>query len=127
MDEIVCETSQPTSDGTLDRSVIGQFREADTAGLPDFALALIEQFVEEAESQVELLRDAGQRGDAQAIKSAAHSLKGSSLTMGATRLGALCGRMETDAAGDAGGGTADLMLELAAEFVKVRNALATER
>ena len=127
MDEIVCETSQRTSDDTLDRSVIGQFRESETAALPDFALVLIEQFVLEAESQVELLRNAGQRGDAQAMKSAAHCLKGSSLTMGAARLGALCARIETHAADYAGGDTSDLMLEVDQEFIKVRNALAAER
>jgi HPt (histidine-containing phosphotransfer) domain-containing protein len=127
MDEIVVETSRPASAETLDRSVIGQFRESDTAALPDFALVLIEQFVLEAESQVELLRNAGQRGDPQALKSAAHCLKGSSLTMGATRLGALCARIETHAADFAGGGATDLMREVDQEFIKVRNALAAER
>ena len=127
MDEFVCETSPLTSHETLDRSVLGQFREADTSALPDFARVLIEQFVQEAESQVEILRNAGQRGDAQALKSAAHCLKGSSLTMGAMRLGALCVRMEAHAAGEAGVDAADLMLQLDQEFLKVRNALAAER
>ena len=127
MDECATKTSEPTSDETLDRSVIGQFREADTGPLPDFALVLIEQFVQEAESQVVILRSAGQGGDAHAMKSAAHCLKGSSLTMGATRLGALCARMETHAADCVGGGTSDLMLEIDQEFIKVRNALAAER
>ena len=127
MDESVITTSGPTSDETLDRSVIGQFREADSATLPDFALVLIEQFIQEAESQVESLRNAGQGGDAHALKSAAHCLKGSSLTMGATRLGALCARMETHAADDTSGGTSDLMIEIDREFIKVRNALAAER
>ena len=104
-----------------------QQRHADTAALPDFALVLIEQFVQEAESQVVILRSAGQGGDAKAMKSAAHCLKGSSLTMGATKLGALCARMETHAADCAGGGTSDLMLEIDQEFIKVRNALAAER
>jgi hypothetical protein len=47
--------------------------------------------------------------------------------MGATRLGALCARIETHVAEYAGGGTADLMLEVDQEFLKVRNALAAER
>src|SRR5258706_3657682 len=126
MEEFLTKASKPTSDETLDRSVIGQFREADGAALPDFALVLIEQFIQEAESQVESLRNAGQGGDAHALKSAAHCLKGSSLTMGAMRLGALCARMETHASADAGG-TSDLMIEINQEFIKVRNALAAER
>ena len=127
MDESATKTSAPTSDQTLDRSVIGQFREADTGPLPDFALVLIEQFIQEAESQVESLRNAGQGGDAHAMRSAAHCLRGSSLAMGATRLGALCARMETHAADCAGGGTSDLMLDIDQEFIKVRDALAAER
>ena len=127
MDESATNPSRSTSDQTLDRRVIGQFRDGDTAPLPDFALGLIEQFIQEAQSQVESLRNAGTGGDARAMKSAAHCLRGSSLTMGATRLGALCARMETHAADYAGGGTPDLILEIDQEFIKVRNALAAER
>ena len=127
MGKFACSTSDPTSEETLDRSVIGQFRQADTAGLPDFALALIDQFVEEAESQIVLLIDAGQRGDARALKTVAHCLRGSSMTMGAKRLGALCARMETHADEVAAGGTSDLIQELDREFVRVRTALAAER
>ena len=127
MDESVTRTCEPTPDETLDRSVIGQFRDADSVTLPDFALVLIEQFVQEAESQLLLLRTAGQGGDAKAMKSAAHCLKGSSLTMGATRLGGLCARMETHAANGSVAGTSELMLDIVQEFIKVRNALAAER
>ena len=127
MAESACSTSDPASEETLDRRVIGQFRQADTASLPDFALVLINQFVEEAESQVELLKDAGQRGDAPAMKAAAHCLRGSSMTMGAKRLGALCARMETHADEYARGGTSELIQELDREFIRVRTALAAER
>jgi CheY-like chemotaxis protein/HPt (histidine-containing phosphotransfer) domain-containing protein len=119
---------EPHADETLDRRVIAQFRQETSDGVPEFMLVLIDQFIQEAASQVEVLRDAGQRRDAAAVKAAAHSLKGSSMTMGARRLAALCsqiedhaGRHPTDAVASA------LMVQLDQEFVKVRTALEAER
>jgi DNA-binding response OmpR family regulator len=110
---------------TLDRSVIAQFREVDTPGAPDFSVMLIDEFIKEAASQLELLRDARQRQDVRALKAIAHSLKGSSMTMGARRLATLCTQMETHA--DRRAVTSALMTELDLEFVKVREALEAER
>jgi DNA-binding response OmpR family regulator len=113
---------------TLDRRVIAEFREANTPGAPDFALMLIEEFIKEAGAQLELLRDARQRQDAGALKATAHSLKGSSLTMGARQLAALCAQMETHAARDPDAAVMSaLIAELDEEFVKVRSALEAER
>jgi len=116
------------SDETLDRGVIAQFRQETTDGVPAFMLALIDQFIEEAATQVEALRDAGQRLDVAALKAGAHSLKGSSMTMGAKRLAALCLQMEDHAARHPSGAvTSALMVQLDQEFVKVRTALEAER
>jgi DNA-binding response OmpR family regulator len=113
---------------TLDRRVIAEFRLANTPGAPDFAVTLIDEFIKEAAAQLELLRDARLRQDGAALKATAHSLKGSSLTMGARRLATLCSQMETHADRHPGGGvTSALMTELDQEFVKVRNALEAER
>jgi HPt (histidine-containing phosphotransfer) domain-containing protein len=120
--------SDSAVDETLDRRVIAEFRQANTPGASDFTVMLIAEFIVEAASQMELLRDACQRRDVRALKSAAHSLKGSSMTMGARRLGALCKEMETHAdrhPGDAV--TSALMMELDREFAKVRDALDAER
>jgi CheY-like chemotaxis protein/HPt (histidine-containing phosphotransfer) domain-containing protein len=115
-------------DETLDRRVIAEFRQAGTGGVPEFMVALIDQFIEEAASQVEGLRDAGERSDGGALKATAHSLKGSALTMGATRLAALCKQMESQADRQPGGAvTSALLAQLDQEFVKVRHALEAER
>jgi DNA-binding response OmpR family regulator len=115
-------------DETLDRSVIAQFRQGTTDGVPEFMLGLIDQFIEEAASQVELLRDAGRRLDVAALKATAHSLKGSSMTMGAKRLAAICSQMEDHATRQSGGAvTSALVAQLDREFVKVRTALEAER
>jgi DNA-binding response OmpR family regulator len=120
--------SERPSDETLDRRVIDQYRGGTTDGVPAFMLALIDQFIQEAATQVELLRDAGQRLDVAALKAGAHSLKGSSMTMGAKRLAALCSQMEDHAARHPSGAvTSALMVQLDQEFVKVRTALEAER
>ena len=89
-------------------------------------IALIGQFIEEAGTQVEELREAGQRLDAPAIKAIAHSLRGSSNMLGARRLGALCQQLERVAAQPGFTRPEALLSDLDQEFVKVRYALRAE-
>ena len=116
---------------TLDRRVIASFREGLPDGASDVAALLIDQFLEEAASQADQLRAASQRGDAQALKAAAHNLRGSSTTMGANRLGALCTAVEAAAepspAPDAAAIITALMADLDRELVNVRAAMLAER
>ena len=75
-----------------------------------------------------MLKAAQLRHDAGALKATAHSLKGSSATIGAKRLAALCADMERrSAAGSDDTITEDMMADVDHEFVKVRAALAVER
>ena len=110
---------------TLDLSVIEGFR---SAGVPEFTRRLIDQFIIEAGTRVETLRDAAGRTDAPALKAIAHSLKGTSMIMGATRLANLCGRIEADLAGSTPGVVPPaLMTEIDQELVRVQHALAEQR
>ncbi len=111
-----------TAIATLDASALSPFREADAASGADFTGELIDEFMREASSQVEQLRAAAARGDTAAVRATAHSLKGSSLTMGAHRLAALCDRIEARE-GDA----SRLAVEIDREFVKVGEAFTAER
>jgi HPt (histidine-containing phosphotransfer) domain-containing protein len=89
---------------------------------------LIDQFLRDAASQVEMLKDAARRADAPGLEATAHSLRGSSMTMGARRLGGLCAQVEGNAAGKPDGVVAEVLLaELDREFTRVRDALAFER
>ena len=108
------------SNETLDRSVLSAF------GAPDFTRTLVDQFITEATSHLDTIREARKRRDGSALKTAAHNLKGSSMTMGARRLGALCAQVEAQAADDHVL-TLDLMVEIDQEFVNLRNAFAAER
>ena len=94
--------------------MIDGFREA---GAPDFTRRLIDQFINEACARVRILKEAAGRADAPALKATAHSLKGSSMIMGATRLAALCAQVEDQVALTPGGDvTPALMTEIDEEL-----------
>lgn len=110
---------------TLDLTVIDAFREA---GSPDFTRRLIDQFIEEAAARVRTLQEAAGRADAHALNAIAHSLKGSSMIMGATRLAALCAQVENHVAvASKGEVTPALMAEIDQELVRVQHALAAQK
>jgi CheY-like chemotaxis protein/HPt (histidine-containing phosphotransfer) domain-containing protein len=109
---------------TLDPAVIATFLDA---GAPDFTRRLIEQFLAEAALRVRTLLDAAGRADAAAMKAVAHSLKGSSMIIGASRLAALCGQVEAQLASPTAALAPGVMGEIGRELVRVEHALATQR
>ncbi len=110
---------------TLDVAVIEGFRDA---GAPDFMRRLIDQFIHESSARVRGLQEAAVRADAPALNAGAHSLKGSSMIMGAARLAALCAQVEEQVAGAPGRGvTPALMTEIDQELVRVQHALVAQR
>jgi DNA-binding response OmpR family regulator len=118
-------SGHPAPGDTLDQAVMATFRDG-PPGMASFTIGLIDQFILEAGSQVQMLRDAAQRQDTGAITMAAHSLRGSSQIMGASRLGALCAQLEHDAAAP-GSTAAALVTAIDQELVQVRIAFAAER
>jgi CheY-like chemotaxis protein/HPt (histidine-containing phosphotransfer) domain-containing protein len=120
-------TIQPATDETLDRRMLAAFRQADAPDSSDFTRMLIDRFLLDAAAQVEMLKDAARRSDAQGLSATAHSLRGSAMTMGATRLGGLCAQVEGRAAGTDRVAAAVLLAELDREYLRVRAALALER
>jgi len=71
---------------------------------------LLETFVNDSHSRIEDLRAGLQAGDSDAVRRAAHSLKGSSGNLGANPLAALCLTVENRSKdGDLQGLEADLM------------------
>ena len=111
--------------GTLDLSVIDRFRDA---GAPDFTRRLIDQFLDEAGVRVRALKDAAGRADAGALKASAHSLKGSSMVMGASRLATLCAQVEDQAAATPERPiTPALLADIDQELVRVQHALTAQK
>jgi HPt (histidine-containing phosphotransfer) domain-containing protein len=87
---------------------------------------LVEMFLDEGQSILATLRKELEEGDAQSVERIAHTLKGSSSNIGATRMAAICAELE-------GGGvsgdltTAPALLErLEAEFEHVLSVLTAE-
>lgn len=80
--------------GALDRSVVDELWQASAEGQPDFIVMLIQEFLQEATSQVSVLIEHPAGRDSSAIQRVAHNLKGSASMVGAVRLAALCHRAE---------------------------------
>jgi CheY-like chemotaxis protein/HPt (histidine-containing phosphotransfer) domain-containing protein len=111
----------PEGEQTLDREVIALFCDRD-GGLSTFARSLIVQFTRDAESQVATMRDAVRSQNGELLRMTAHSLKGSSLTVGAKRLGGLCRQLEDERGKEIDWPT--LITALDEEFAQVQKAFA---
>jgi HPt (histidine-containing phosphotransfer) domain-containing protein len=108
--------------GALDAAAFVQLR-ASVGDDPDFLAELVAEFLDDAPSQLEALREALVSGDAGGARRAAHTLKGNGRTFGARGLASLC--QEAEAA--AGAGDLEAVLSLAprieAEWRRVRAEL----
>lgn len=80
--------------GALDRYMLERMCEAlgDESG--DFITGIVAVYESEAIGLVEQLNDAAQDADVQRLGFAAHSLKGSSASVGGNRLAGLCAELE---------------------------------
>jgi len=90
----------------------------------DFAL-LVQTFFTDSAQRIEAVRAALDAADAEALRRAAHSFKGSSSNMGAPHLAELCRALEELGRSGSVAGR-QLLDELVAEFDAVRCELATE-
>lgn len=122
------QAPQSAEDQTLDRQAVAALRDMSPDAGSEFVSSLIDLFVREAAAQVEELRDAVARADGEAMRSLAHRLRGSSNTIGARKLAALSGQLEDHARRNRGSAVGRVLVaEIAAEFARVRGALALER
>jgi len=86
-------TGQLEDEVTLDPSVMAGLREASS----DFAMDLVDLFIEDAEARLVTLRTAAGLDDGGELGRTAHCLKGSALTMGARKMAGLCAQLEAHA------------------------------
>ncbi len=105
----------------IDRAVFDQLRALQAE---DELRELVNLYLDYTPQLLAAQRDALARGDAPALQRAAHTLKGSSASLGATALAALCQEIETRARADTLTGAADLLTQAEGEFARVRDALA---
>ncbi len=110
----------------LNESVLADLRELQEEGGPSILEELIGLFLEDAPPQIAALWESVEYGNAHAVERIAHTLKGSSGNMGATRMAAICsGLEEVGASGDLSEVSERVKL-LEEESERVRVALAAE-
>jgi HPt (histidine-containing phosphotransfer) domain-containing protein len=98
-----------------------------TGGDMEFVDELVDTYLADGEGQVETLREAAARSDAADLVRPAHSLKSSSLNVGALRLGELARSLEETARGGAVADAEDRVETIAVAFADARQVLLDER
>jgi signal transduction histidine kinase/CheY-like chemotaxis protein/HPt (histidine-containing phosphotransfer) domain-containing protein len=115
----------PPPASVLDQERAGRLR-AVFAGDGALFARVVAGFADDAARRVAALRQAVERGDAAAVRSLAHALRGSCLNVGAARMAEVAGALEGKAAGTSPGGGRELVDQLEAELQIARSALALE-
>lgn len=110
----------------VDMAVLAAFEELQDDGEPDLIVELIDLYLQEAPLRIEAIQRAVADADGLSLKHAAHSLKGSSGTLGVRPLAALCQELES-LADDAWSSAATVLVQrLEEEFVRAHKALVAE-
>ena len=111
----------------IDQTVLAALAEAQEEGEPDLIVELIDLYLEDAPQWVEAIRAAVAQADAASIKRAAHTLKGSSGSVGVCQVAEICKLFEQTDFSIPAASSETLMQLLDREFERARAALLTER
>jgi len=110
-------------DASLDENVLAALRQLQDSGEPYILEELIGLYLEDTPAQLVALRAAVEAGRADTVKTIAHTLKGSSASMGAARMTAGCSEMQDVGASGDLYRAPELLNRLEEEFGRVRAAL----
>ncbi len=83
------------AEATLDRSVLDRYRDLGDDGSPDIVREIVETYLEDLPTRTAAIIDAVASGNAKEFHREAHNLKGSSASIGAVALAAICNELET--------------------------------
>lgn len=117
--------SDPGTD-PIDRATFERLLEMTGSDL-EFLDELVDTYLDDGATQIAALEAAVAAGSVEELVRPAHSLKGSSLNIGALRLGELSRGLEEAARGGAADDAARAVTEIAAAFAEARSALLAER
>jgi CheY-like chemotaxis protein/nitrogen-specific signal transduction histidine kinase len=112
--------------GAIDHSVLAGLRNLQQEGKPDVLKRLIGVFISDTQSKLVALREAAEQGEAQTLERVAHTLKGSSASLGAKEMAATCTELETFTRSGNLSKISDLLARLEVEFERAREALTAE-
>jgi CheY-like chemotaxis protein/HPt (histidine-containing phosphotransfer) domain-containing protein len=107
---------------SIDHSMLDGLREVQGEAEPDILRELIGLFLTDLPPQLVALRGAVQSGDARSVARIAHTLKGSSGSMGAVRMAAICAELEEIGRSGTLAGAPVRISRLEEEFERVRVA-----
>jgi HPt (histidine-containing phosphotransfer) domain-containing protein len=114
------------SDGPIDPATFAGLLEM-TAGDMEFVDELVDTYLADGAQQVAALRQAVADGSVEALIRPAHSLKSSSLNVGALPLGELARSLEEASRSGRVPDASDRVVAIAFAFADARDALLTER
>jgi HPt (histidine-containing phosphotransfer) domain-containing protein len=110
----------------VDMAALNCLEEMRAEGEPDLIVELVELYLESAPRQLAALLSAAAEGDEASLKCAAHSLKGSSASLGAFGVASLCEEIEV-ADCDSSQKVGALASRLEREFERACSSFASER
>jgi len=115
-----------TETDAVDMAVLLSFEELQEDNEASLVAELIELYLHDASVKIDAIRQAVAQTESASLKSAAHSLKGSSGTLGVHQLALICEELEF--LDDAGSTPAakGLLQRLEVEFVRVQEVLNSE-
>lgn len=99
----------------------------DTGGDPEFVVEIIGDYLANGTELIDALRDALTQKDAGRARTAAHSLKGTSATFGATALSQVAAEMEEHCRADRLAEASLMVPDIELAFATVTQALAAEQ
>ena len=119
-------TQQTGSSPAIDPAVLAELRQFQGDGEPDILLELAEAFQSETPPLLEALHVAVREEQPEALKRAAHNLKGSSYNIGARAMAELCSDLESLGKQGTVNGADNLITKLEQEYRRVCQAFIAE-
>lgn len=112
--------------GRLNQAKLDELRALESPNTAGFFARIVETYLADAGRQVERIRQGVSGGDAAAVAGAAHTLKGSSSYLGASRLADLCERLQQTAELQGLDGAGPLVEEVTDEVAATSASLRRE-
>ncbi len=124
-ESLVSQARQPSPRSPIDPTVLDRYRAMMGDDAREFVAELIGIFLEDTPGLIVNMREAVVRGDADGLRRSAHTLKGSSASVGAMGLSALCQELQAMAEAEALEGALQKVSQVEAEYERVKVALET--
>jgi len=120
-------TDLDTGCESVDMAVLTSFEESQLDGEPDLVLELIDLYLTETVRLLVAMREALTNKDELSIKRAAHSLRGSSSSLGILQMAFICDELERTEFKDMFAIASELLKCMEQEFARVSQILLAER